>query len=274
MGKRGEWTMYIEKEIHTGYNPYLIMGEDDQNTGLDVGLLVLEDGQTWTSNEAEKEVAILLLEGCVDFAWEGKTVSAQRKDCIHAEAYCLHLGRGVEATVTAKGHAELYIQRTDNENAFPSRMYTPEDIMVQHAGDKGELLGCMRREIKTFFDYESAPWSNMVLGEVLNFPGKWSSYPPHHHPQPEVYFHRFDRPQGFGASFANGEVYTSHHNGLTIINHGFHSQAAAPGYAMCYMWGIRHLPGDPWRKTRIDDEEHTWLLKEDVNKEIFHSGEE
>ena len=145
--------------------------------------------------------------------------------------------------------------------------------MVQHAGNKGELMGCMRREIKTLFDYESAPYANMVLGEVLNFPGKWSSYPPHHHPQPEVYFHRFDYPDGFGASFANGEIYKSRHNGLTVINHGFHSQAAAPGYAMCYVWGIRHLDGDPWRKTRIDNPEHAWLWKADANDHIFHMEE-
>ena len=38
---------------------------------------------------------------------------------------------------------------------------------------------------------------------------------------------------------------------------------------MCYAWGIRHLPGDPWKKTRIDDEEHLWLWKEDANDHIY-----
>ena len=47
----------------------------------------------------------------------------------------------------------------------------------------------------------------MVLGEVVNLPGKWSSYPPHHHPQPECYFYRFDKPMGFGAGWGNGEIY-------------------------------------------------------------------
>ena len=140
---------------------------------------------------------------------------------------------------------------------------------MQHAGANGELMGCMRREIKTFFDYENAPFSNMVLGEVLNFPGRWSSYPPHHHPQPEVYFYRFDHPCGFGAGFANGEIYRTGQNGLAVINSGFHSQVAAPGYAMCYAWGIRHLDGNPWQKTRIDDPEHAWLWKPDANDHIF-----
>ena len=147
-------------------------------------------------------------------------------------------------------------------------------MQIAHAGNEGELGGCMRREIKTIFDLDNAPYSNMVLGEVLNYPGKWSSYPPHHHPQPEVYFHRFDHPQGFGASFADGMVYTSRHNGLTVIRNGFHSQVAAPGYAMCYAWGIRHLKENPWENTRIEDEEHSWLWENDANAQMLIPPEE
>ena len=43
-----------------------------------------------------------------------------------------------------------------------------------------------------------------------------------------------------------------------------HSQTAAPGYAMCYAWGIRHIDGDPWKKTRIDEEIHEWLWADDA----------
>ena len=267
--------MYFDKEVVRGYNAYLTMGVNDQDTNMDVGLLVLESGDTYTWNEPDKELALDLLEGKVVFNWDGQSREAERPDTFHYAAWCLHVCRGTQVTVEARTHAEIYVQLTDNDRTFDARLYGPKDIMVQHAGAHGELMGCMRREIQTFFDYESAPYSNMVLGEVLNFPGKWSSYPPHHHPQPEVYFHRFDYPNGFGAGFGNGNIYQTRHNGLSIINHGFHSQGAAPGYAMVYMWGIRHLPGDPWRKTRIDDPEHAWLWKSDANDHIFHmEGEE
>ena len=262
--------MYFDKEVARGYNAYLTMGENDHLTGMDVGLLVMEPGDEYAFDEPDKEIAIDLLQGKVEFTWDGRTETADRPDTFHYDAFCLHVCRGTKVGVKAVSHAEMYVQMTDNDRAFDNRLYRPEDVMVQHAGNKGELMGCMRREIKTFFDYESAPWSNMVLGEVLNFPGKWSSYPPHHHPQPEVYFYRFDYPDGFGAGFGNGNIYKTRHNGISIINHGFHSQTAAPGYAMCYMWGIRHLPGDPWRKTRIDDPEHAWLWEPDANEHIFH----
>lgn len=261
------------EELKRGYNAYIDASVDDMGTQMDVGLLVMEEGDTFTIEEKEKETAVLLFAGSVTYQWDDKTVEASRPDCFRYEAYCLLAGKGTRIVLTAHSHSELYIQKTVNENPYEAVMYTPETVQVQHAGAQGELMGCMRREIKTFFDYENAPFSNMVLGEVLNFPGKWSSYPPHHHPQPEVYFYRFDHPQGFGAGFANGEIYQTGHNGLAVINRGFHSQTAAPGYAMCYAWGIRHLEGDPWEKTRIDDPEHEWLWKADANDHIF-KGEE
>jgi 5-deoxy-glucuronate isomerase len=263
--------MYIDKTVVNGYNPYLTV-RDDAGTGLTVGVLSLDTGESHTFLNAERETAVLLLQGRALFRWEGEERSALRPDSFHHQPWCLHVCRGTEVRVTAGDPSEFYVQTAENPRAFPAKFYAPENVQVQHAGANGELQGCMRREIKTLFDYESAPYSNMVLGEVLNFPGKWSSYPPHCHPQPEVYLHRFDRPQGFGASFANGEVYTSRHNGLTVIKSGFHSQVAAPGYAMMYVWGIRHLEGDPWRKTRIDVPEHEWLWQKDANQKMFSYG--
>ena len=96
-------------------------------------------------------------------------------------------------------------------------MYKPEDTDTWARGNKGELMGCIKRDVRTCFDLDNAPYSNMVLGEVVNLPGKWSSYPPHHHPQPECYFYRFDKPMGFGAGWGNGKIYETHHNGLAII---------------------------------------------------------
>lgn len=262
---------YLNKnaELRRGYNAYIDSAVDDYGTQMDVGLLILEDGDVFEIEEADKECAVLLFAGKVDIAWNGKSYAAERPDCFHTEATCLLAPRRTKIRLCAHGHSEIYIQKTLNERDYESVLFTPETVQTQHAGANGELMGAMRREIKTFFDYDNAPFSNMVLGEVLNFPGKWSSYPPHHHSQPEVYFYRFDYPDGFGAGFANGEIYKTGHNGMSVITSGFHSQVAAPGYAMCYAWGIRHLDGDPWLKTRIDDPEHAWLWKADANEHIF-----
>lgn len=261
--------MYFETELKRGYNPYIDASKDDLGTQMDVGLLILEAGDSYSILDPQKETAVLLFSGEAELTYGDHTAMISRPDCFYHEAYCLLAPKGTNIRLVALTHCEIYIQQTINERDYDPILYTPETVQTQHAGSRGELMGCMERQIKTFFDYDNAPFSNMVLGEVLSYPGKWSSYPPHHHPQPEVYFFRFDKPQGFGAGFGNDEIYRTGHNGLAVINHGFHSQCAAPGYAMCYAWGIRHLDGDPWKKTRIDDKEHSWLWEPDANDYIF-----
>ena len=174
------------KELKRGYNAYIDESTNYMGTLMNVGLLVMEDGDTYTYESADREVAILLFEGKVTYEYAGKTVEADRPNCFHHEAYCLLAPKGTKITLTAHSHSELYMQDTLNEKDYEPVMYTPETVQTQHAGSKGELMGAMEREIKTFFDYDNAPFSNMVLGEVLNRPGKWSSYPPHHHPRRSI----------------------------------------------------------------------------------------
>ena len=48
--------MYFDKDVGRGYNPYLTRGVDDQNTNMDIGLLVLDEGDTWESDEKNDEL--------------------------------------------------------------------------------------------------------------------------------------------------------------------------------------------------------------------------
>ena len=145
---------YMNKnaELKQGYNAYIDASVDDMGTQMDVGLLVMEDGDTFIFEEPQKEIAVLLFAGKVTYQWNGETVEAERPDCFRHEAYCLLASRGTKITLTAHGHSELYVQKTINENDYTPVMYTPETIQTQHAGSNGELMGCMQREIKTFFD--------------------------------------------------------------------------------------------------------------------------
>ena len=253
--------MYMDKQVKRGYNEYIRLDEGiGKDAMMDVALLVMEDGDTWSCEEPEKEVAALVFDGKCTIKWENESYDVDRPNPFDYNPSCLHVCKGVKFEIIAHGPCNIYIQKTLNEKTFPSKMYKPEDTDTWARGNKGELMGCTKRDVRTCFDLDNAPYSNMVLGEVVNLPGKWSSYPPHHHPQPEVYFYRFDHPSGFGAGWGDGELYETHHNGLALITKGMHPQVTAPGYTCCYAWGIRHLPGNPWDKTRIDDEEHLWEI--------------
>ena len=244
--ERGEKILCEE----TGKNSHMLM---------DVRVQKLAAGQKIQILEQEKETAVMLLAGKVVFVFEGRLENAGRRSVFRDKPYCLHCCRGKEISVTAVEDSRVLIQQTKNSGTFDTVFYTPEMCTLQEFG-KEQWEGAAHRQVLTVFDYENAPYSNMVMGEVFHKPGCWSSYPPHYHPQPELYYYEFDKPQGFGVGFDGEQCFKVGDQGcLAITPMHPHQQAAAPGYRMYYVWLSRHLEGDPWRKTRIVDPEHEWL---------------
>ena len=250
-------------DLKKGYNEICSMKDNHPDMLMDIGIQVMEAGKTITILEADKETAVLLLDGEVTFQWEGQEADAVRRSLFDENPVALHVARGVAISLTAKVNTELLIQKTTNDRIFPSKLYTQEDVGTEIFGDGiWENTAC--RACRTVFDYSNAPYSNMVMGELINYPGRWSSYIPHGHPQPEVYFYRFDRPEGFGAAFLSDKVFKIQNNSAFFIPGGpTHPQVAAPGFAMYYTWMIRHLKDNPWT-SRDNDPRYNWLLEKDA----------
>lgn len=228
---------------------------------MDISVLELKAGEGKTIYSETDETAILLIQGVLTYAWQEESYKVKRGDCFQEVGYCLHIPKGIRATITADSECEVLIQATENDRSFDPVFYTPEtasdDIFGQNTLDNMAV-----RTVRTYFDYNNAPYSNMVLGEVLSQPGGWTSYLPHSHPQPEVYYYRFTHPNGFGASFVGEDVYKVTDKDYCVIPGGLmHPQATAPGYRMYYVWMIRHLRDNPWTDRELDPK-HTWLLEE------------
>ena len=234
-------------------------------TMMDISLVRLDGSSCKIDKKENKETAIQLIEGEMDFEANGKKYEARRGGVFENPGFVLHVPKNTEVKLSSKSKAELLVISTTNKNDFEPKFYTPSDVLVQCFG-VGQWDDTGARDVLTFFDYENAPYSNLVIGEVFSLPGRWSSYVPHSHPQPEVYYYRFDKPQGFGAAFINYEASTITDKDFLLIPGGnTHPQCAAPGYALFFSWIIRHLDGDPWRKTRTPDPAHTWLEEENVS---------
>ena len=242
-----------EKILSTYENEY-------QDMLMDVRLYRMKAGETKTFEKNGEETALLLLNGKVVYRASGYEWAASRQDVFTEGPWCLHVCSGTRIDATAASDAQILVQSTCNDNVFETKMYKPEDAPWKYscAGKFGDVA---RRRVNTIFDIDIAPYSNMVLGEVLNDKGNWSGYLPHRHAQPELYYFMFDRPEGFGASFIGDEVYKSVDGSFSAIPGGeLHPQAAAPGYQMYTCWMIRHLDGQPWHQTdRNEDERYLWL---------------
>ncbi len=238
------------------------IGKLQPEMNMTIRIKKFTENEKLTLKDDTNETAFLLLKGEAEISWNSRTEKISRENPFVKTPYCLHVPKNTEVSITASEGTEILIQQTDNERDFTPVFYTPDDILYQEFG-KGQWDGTGYRICSTVFDYDNAPYSNMVLGEVFNQPGRWSSYPPHHHPQPEVYYYQFDKPQGFGACFIGDNVFKSTEGSACFITDGYdHEQVVAPGYEMCYVWMIRHIDGDPWYKTtRFYAEEHEWLTK-------------
>ena len=220
-------------------------------------------GWQWDLESPDEEMAIVLIEGCCQFeihsAIYGGMWTVERKSCINDPAYCLHVCRGTSVQIIVYDETEILVQSTKNDREFAPVFYTPSNTRRDTFG-QGQFEGKALRTVTTFFDYESAPYSNMVCGEILIPQGGWSSYPPHEHPQPEVYYYRFGHPAGFGACFIDDNAYMIKDRSFAAIPGGkYHPQVNAPGYPMMYVWMIRHFEGYPWTERNFKAE-HKWLL--------------
>lgn len=231
---------------------------DPVGMGMYFGILRLRARAVHRETTAA-ETAIVLLAGSVEVQLDGAAFGAERRSLFDEGPTVFHCGARAAITVRARRGAELAVVRVPNPRALPVRCYTPGGIATEDRG-AGLAQGACRRLVRTVFDHATRPDSNLVLGEVVNFPGRWSSYPGHHHAQPEIYHYRFSRPQGYGHAELGEAVLKVRHGDTTLIPGGLdHAQVAAPGYGMYYLWVVRHLPGRPYRGFTFSPE-HRWLL--------------
>lgn len=229
---------------------------------MDIELRKLARETVFTYEDPEKEAIFLLMTGKVKMEWDAGDAIAERQDIFTQKPWVLHVAKGKKVRITALEDSEILVQATNNSRDFDSKLYKPEDSRVVVSCD-GKWENTAVRDVITTIDYENAPYSNLVIGEVVQRQGRWAGYIPHHHPQPEVYFFRFDKPQGFGASFIGDDAHMIKDGSFAAIPGGLsHPQVTAPGYRLYFCWMIRHLDGNPWTD-RIDLEEHKWLLDAD-----------
>lgn len=249
---------FSSPEFENGVKVLSRAGDTVNDMMMDITVHRMKAGEALTLCRATEETAVLLVLGKVTFQWDGCRETGQRDSFIEERPYCLHVCRNTQVVVTAQAGSEVLIQSTENERAFAPVFYHPEDCRDDIFG-LNVFENKMKRTVRTVFDYRNAPYSNMVNGEVVNHQGGWSSYTPHHHPQPEVYYYRYERSEGFGACFVGDDVYKIRDGSCACIPGGVtHPQVTAPAFPMYYCWMIRHLDGNPWTD-RIVDSRYAWI---------------
>ncbi len=245
-----------------GYTAIATAGQPQHSggfdTGMDFGIRCCNACEEVTETHAS-ETVWLLLRGAAEIEFGGQLASVSRESLFEEAPTALHLGPDTPATLRAVRDTEWAVIRTANSESFTPRLILPRDQRPEYRG-AGLVQNTGLREVRLVFDRAVRPKSNLVVGEVVNFPGRWSSYPPHHHDQPEIYHYRFTLPLGYGHAELGESVHKVRHGDTLFIPPGLdHAQVSAPGYGMYYLWFIRHLPDNPYNGFTFADE-HKWTL--------------
>ena len=249
------------EEFEYGYNSITELEGKHSDMKLDVGIIRMKEGFIYENKES-KERAILLINGHVTLEWDGQKETIKRDSCFDENPICLHLPKDTKVIITGLNESELCYEAVYNENDFKAKLFKQEDTVSDVFGE-GTLDNTSKRTVRTIIDDDIAPYSNLVMGEVINHPGRWSSYPPHYHVQPEVYHYRFLPESGFGFSLIGDEANKVEHKSTSCITSNVvHPQGSAPGYAMYYVWMIPHIKEKRWLKDRTFETKHKWLLEE------------
>jgi 5-deoxy-glucuronate isomerase len=254
-----------------GYTPLVPRNGTTADMLMDFGVVTLLPGDTWERSSETDEQCLLLARGSARLDWyvnedgtEPEHGEVSRPDLFDYSPWCLSVPGRSKVVVTAGGDgAEFFYTATDNPQKFPAKLFTPEECRSEFRGE-GTMRETSTRIVRTCFDDTNRGESNLVIGEVIGVPGKWSSYPPHHHPQPEIYHYRFRPEQGFGLTAIGDTPYIIRDKDTILIREGqVHPQVTAPGYAMWYLWVIRHIDGahyGPATNTPVFVEEHKWVM--------------
>jgi 5-deoxy-glucuronate isomerase len=114
----------------------------------------------------------------------------------------------------------------------PTRVIDPAAIAEEVRGE-----GTTARRVRTY-----VAEGELIVGETLNPPGGWSSYPPHRHEHEELYLYRFDTDAGFGVHVSYDDTADAarvvRDGSIERITGGYHPVVAAPASAMYYLWAL------------------------------------
>jgi 5-deoxy-glucuronate isomerase len=229
-------------------------------------LVRLAAGDVWAGRDAGEQLAVVLggtVEASVDSAAFGPV--GGREDVFDGLCEAVYVPPEAEFALSAGAPATVAIASAPLEggSSGAARMIRAADQGVAIAG-----AGNWQRTIRTILG-PGADAGRLIVGETVNPPGNWSSYPPHKHDRQappeevaleEVYFYRL-RPEG---GFAVQLLYDGDEERAVIVRDGdaiaipsgYHPVVAAAGYELYYLWVLAGAGRD---LVPFFDPAHAWV---------------
>lgn len=238
--------MVKQVTLHEGYNPLVTEGEMEY---IQFGVFKGKAGHTFSYDTGDREAVLVFLSGRCRLWVNGEDngVVGGRRNVFEGNAWSLYAPNHTRVDIEVLDEVEVAVSQTRVAASGTPMLISPEKVNVRDVG-----VWNWRRDVKDIVD-KRIPASRLVVGETVNPPGNWSSWPPHKHDvhqppqeskQEEVYFFKVQPAHSFGVGrlyTAEGdvdEVFPIHDNTLLLIRRGYHPIGAAPGTRVYYLWTL------------------------------------
>jgi 5-deoxy-glucuronate isomerase len=244
----------------------------DQTELVGLSEVVLGRGGTWQQVSSASETAVVVMTGSVDVEVDGRDlgVAGGRRDVFEGAGHAIYAPAGSDARLVARAApTQLCIASAEpgGGEPAPARVIHPDEQRISVVGE-----GNWARTVRTILGPEHAA-SRLLVGETLNPPGNWSSYPPHKHDVEsppdevrleEVYLFKLKPSGGFGVQVrydddGRQEAFVVRDGDVAVIREGYHPVVAAPGYELYYLWV---MAGEGRAMVPHLDPSHSWLVDE------------
>lgn len=239
-------------------------GKDTDLIQLD--LAELGPGES-LDNTSDDEVLVVVLSGVVDVEVDGQPLGSAggRVNVFEGPGDAVYVPPGSALRLTATSAAELAIASAPLDNLSPgkARVIRPVDQEIAQRGDAN-----WSRSVRTILG-PSDDAGRLLVGETINPPGNWSSYPPHKHDThnpphevqlEEVYLFKVSPEGGFGIQLLydddRNDAFIVCDNDVAAIKSGYHPVVGAPGYSLYYLWV---MAGIGRQMIPALDPQHAWV---------------
>jgi len=246
----------------------VITPEESRLKYLAIDVLKMLSGEEY-KGDSKEELAITLLHGkCSISLSEGKiTWTGKRSSVFSDKPTSFYIPPKISYVISSLTDTELVIAKSpcnlDDSADIKPALISSADVKVCSFGAAN-----WRRDVQMIIGHDF-PSQKLIIGETINPPGNWSSFPPHKHDQSkenesileEIYYFKTYPTNSYGIMYLYDRkdlnvLLPVENNEIVIIPKGYHAVVATPGTVLYYFWAL----SGPEKVYKVNFEERfKWL---------------
>lgn len=202
-----------------------------------------ENGFFKGNSEKNESVFVITYGKCKFYLEKTLLGIMHRKNVFEQPPIAVYLPPYSEYTIEFEEKTEICVAGCKGKGTGKVKFLNSKDIKFRRVGEETYF-----RNIADIIP-ETFPAEKILVGETINDPGNWSSYPPHKHdrnnppeeyPLEELYFFKIYPPTGFAVIRVFDEetdnLFLIKNNEIVTIPKGYHPVGVVPKHQIYYLW--------------------------------------